>query len=598
MNHRALLTVLIVLAIPANARAQAAKPVPVTLEKTADGYRLLRDGKPFFIKGAGGSGPLDRLKAAGANSNRTWGADNLGPMLDEAQKLGLTITVGIWLGHEEHGFSYNNANQVADQVAQVRKSVEQYKNHPAVLMWALGNEMEGYGAGDNAAIWSAINNLAVMVKRLDPNHPVMTVISEIGGDRVKNINRLCPDVDIVGINSYGGGPSIPERYKAAGGTKPYVLTEYGPGGTWETGKTAWGAAQELTSTQKAEAYRRTYTQAIVNRPLSLGGYAFTWGFKQEATATWFGMLLSDGSNLGVVDTMTELWSGKPPANRCPVINSLKLDGPDQVDPGATVHASFNVTDPDGDPLQVTWVLQPEADRYNLGGSSERALPTYPEAIVKSGKDGADVKLPAEAGGYRLFAYARDGKGNAAVGNIPLLVKGEIKPVAATAAKLPFTVYSDQGQGDAVYVPTGWMGNIKALKLDEGCKIQPHSGTTCIQCDYSAGNDWAGVVWQSPANDWGDLPGGRNLNGAKRLTFWARGDKGTETVTFLIGLIGADSKYPDTAQAKLETKLTTAWQQFSMDLTGKDLTRVKTGFAFTVAGQGRPVTFYLDDIRYE
>jgi hypothetical protein len=45
----------------------------------------------------------------GANSFRTWGADNLEAQLDEAHRLGLAVTVGIWLGHERHGFNYNNA---------------------------------------------------------------------------------------------------------------------------------------------------------------------------------------------------------------------------------------------------------------------------------------------------------------------------------------------------------------------------------------------------------------------------------------------------------------------------------------------------------
>ena len=48
-----------------------------------------------------------------------------------------------------------------------------------------------------------------MAKKLDPNHPTMTVIAEIGGDSVKNVHRLCPDVDVVGINSYGGAESLP-----------------------------------------------------------------------------------------------------------------------------------------------------------------------------------------------------------------------------------------------------------------------------------------------------------------------------------------------------------------------------------------------------
>jgi hypothetical protein len=29
-----------------------------------------------------------------------------------------------------------------------------------------------------------------------------------------------------------------------------------------------------------------------------------------------------------------------------------------------------------------------------------------------------------------------------------------------------------------------------------------------------------------------------------------------------------------------------------------LSRIKTGFAWTLAANGHPVTFYLDDIRYE
>jgi hypothetical protein len=34
------------------------------------------------------------------------------------------------------------------------------------------------------------------------------------------------------------------------------------------------------------------------------------------------------------------------------------------------------------------------------------------------------------------------------------------------------------------------------------------------------------------------------------------------------------------------------------LSGLDLSRIITGFAWVVAGQGAPVTFYLDDVRYE
>ena len=35
---------------------------------------------------------------------------------------------------------------------------------------------------------------------------------------------------------------------------------------------------------------------------------------------------------------------------------------------------------------------------------------------------AELKLPAEPGTYRLFVYAHDGHGNAAVANVPIKIK--------------------------------------------------------------------------------------------------------------------------------------------------------------------------------
>lgn len=602
IQHRPLLAIGItagLFGLAAPGFGQKSTAIPVQVEKAADGYRLVRGGKPYAIKGVGGNSSLDRLKAAGGNSFRTWGTDNLGALLDEAQQHGLTVCVGLWLGHERHGFKYDDADLVADQVDKVREDVLRYKDHPAVLMWGIGNEMEGYGKGDNAAIWSAVNNLASMIKKLDPHHPTMTVVAEIGGDRVKNIHRLCPDIDIVGINSYGGGPSIPKRYAEAGGKKPYVLTEYGPPGNWEVAKTAWGAPLEPTSTEKAASYRRTYLEAIQGQPLGLGGFAFLWGNKQEATATWFGMLLPDGTRLGPVDAMTELWSGKPPANRCPTVASAKLVGAEQVDPGSTLRASLETTDPDGDPLKVEWVVQAEPESASLGGDNQIAPPTLTEAIVKSDAHGVDVRAPKDPGPYRIYAFIRDNQGNGAVASLPFLVKGTPKKPDGMLAKLPLVVYAEQDPAANAYFPTGWMGNTKAIKVNDGWPVNPHSGKTSMRCSYETGGDWGGVVWQHPNNDWGERPGGWNLTGARTLTFWARGEKGGEIVSFEYGLLGGNKPFGDTGRDKLDKiQLSKDWTRYEMDLKGKNLTRIKTGFSWVVVGSGEPVTFFLDDIRFE
>jgi beta-galactosidase/beta-glucuronidase len=156
--------------------------------------------------------------------------------LDEALQNGVSVVLGVWLEHERRGFDYADEAQTADQTKRVLAAVRQYKNHPAVLMWGVGNEMEGYDSGDNPAIWSHVEQLCQLIKKEDPNHPTMSVIAEIGGRRIEAINRFCPSLDVIGINAYGGAATLPARYREAGGKRPYIVTEFGPAGPWEAKK--------------------------------------------------------------------------------------------------------------------------------------------------------------------------------------------------------------------------------------------------------------------------------------------------------------------------------------------------------------------------
>ena len=570
----------------------SAEAIPVELRRTAQGWQLLRGGEPYLIRGAGGMGSLKQLAAAGANSVRTWGADDIGKMLDEAHALGLSVTVGIWLGHERHGFDYSDKAQVSQQFERARQTVLRYKDHPAVLLWGIGNEMEGFEAGDDPAIWSAVNAIAAMIKQLDPAHPTMTVTAEIGGGRVASVQERCPAIDIHGINSYGGALSLAERYRKAGATKPYVLTEFGQPGAWETAKTAWGAPVELTSTEKSDYYRRVYDLAVTGAPgVSLGSYAFNWGFKMEATATWFGMFLDDGSPLGMVDAMTEAWSGTPPKNLAPTVKPLVIDGVADVRPGARVRVTAAAADPEGRAVRVRWALRPESSEYATGGDFRPMLPDIDGAILKGGVDGAEVRMPREPGAYRLFLYAYDDLGNAATANVPLLVKGEVR------TRLPVSVYDDGFEG-MPWAPSGWMGSIESLTLDGAHAENPHAGTACIQLRYVGEFNWVGVAWQHPANNWGAQEGGYDLRGATHLELWARGEYGGEKVSFGVGLLGKDTAHPDSGKTSVEgIILKQAWQRYRVPLKSNDLTSIKTGFVVTLTGRSKPVTVYLDSIRF-
>ena len=573
----------------------------VRVERVGDRWQLQVNGQPFPIRGAGGDASKELLKQIGGNSFRTWGiGDDTQATLDEAQRLGLKVTLGIWLGHERHGFNYNDLDAVDKQFEQAKAAVLKYKDHPALLMWGVGNEMEG--EGNNLAIWAAVQQIAAMIKELDPNHPTMTVTADIGSNKAKAIHRLCPAIDVVGINSYGGGPSIPQRYREQTqglAAKPYVITEFGPLGVWEVGRNEWGAVEEMTSTDKAKWYRDTATAVQNDKELGLGYYAFAWGSKQEATATWYGMILPDGSRTESVHVMAELW-GKPLANQPPQIASLKAT-PDQVKPGGMVRARLDVSDPEGDSLQIQWLLADETGNYNTGGDHQEAPPTYPDAVaVGDDPTEAVVTMPQGGGGYRLFAFVRDGNQNAATANIPLLIEGpKAAPVARPGqnANLPLVLVGDDTK--TPFIPSGYMGDHAAIKMDNRSVDNPRQGETCTRVAFTKPDGWGGVVWQHPHNDWGDAPGGYDLTGATKLTFWARGAEGGEKVTFGFGLIDRNKPFYDTAKGDTGAlTLTPTWKQYEIDLGSRDLKRIKSGFYWTLGGQGKPITFFLDDVRYE
>lgn len=168
----------------------------------------------------------------------------------------------------------------------------------------------------------------------------------------------------------------------------------------------------------------------------------------------------------------------------------------------------------------------------------------------------------------------------------------------------FYVYLDGHARENHYIPSGWMGDYGDLKLDDSNRDNPHSGKTAIKWTYSAeskqGAGWAGVYWQFPANNWGNKPGGYDLRGYSKLTFWARGAKGGEKINeFKMG--GITGEFPDSDSASIgPIELTTKWTQYTIDLGGKDLQKIIGGFCFAWPRDDNPDGFvvYLDDIRYE
>lgn len=428
-----LLIIVVVLFLPTWTLAE---PLPVRVERLPKGYQLLRNNRPYFVKGAGGQRYLQKLKSTGGNSLRTWDVQNIEGVLNEAQTLGLTVTVGIWLGHERHGFNYSDPTMVAEQRQRVQNAILKFKDQPAVLMWGLGNEMEGDGR--NPAVWKAVNDLAVLAKALDPNHPTMTVIAGVGDDKLTQLKRYCPAIDIVGINQYGDLSSLPAAMKEQELDRPYILTEFGPTGWWQVAKTPWGEELEPTSTEKGKTYVDAYRAAVSSQQtVCLGSYAFLWGNKQEHTHTWFGMFLPSGEPTGAIDAMEYSWQGRWPANRCPEILKLSVEPgggsrsgsihkESVYEPATELAARVKAHDPDGGAVSVVWELRSGSSDKREGGDKEAEPPVHAGAIVRAEGLTAVIRLPATPGAYRLFVYVFDENRNAATANVPILVEGKGK----------------------------------------------------------------------------------------------------------------------------------------------------------------------------
>jgi hypothetical protein len=402
------------------------EPVHVAIEAAGGGYTLLRNGVPSFVLGAAGHMHLERLRDAGGNSIRAGVED-----LETAHRLGLTVLAGLPFGKPRAGFDYLDRERVAEQRERLRTIVRSHRRHPALLMWALGNELEIFTTPEQRVpLWRAVDEAATMIHEEDPDHPVITPIGDLYKSCLHELNAHCPNLDAVGLNSYADMLSLPEDLQREGWTRPYIITEFGPRGHWQVPRAPWGVPIEDTSTEKADFYLRAYTHAVEGRLACLGAYVFHWAQHHEKTHTWYGMFLEDGSPTAAVEVMEYLWTGRWPARRWPVIGPGRIgigseapSPPTRCAAGAELDVSVDASHPQGEPLHIEWDLRPDvSDHPNVGGDPEPSVRPIPGSILRQEGPTAKVRIPAQPGKYRLFVAVRDPGGRAAVANLPILAE--------------------------------------------------------------------------------------------------------------------------------------------------------------------------------
>ena len=406
------------------------KVAKVTIKNTEGKYQLLVNNEPFYIKGAGLEfGNIPALAKHNGNSFRTWRTDNGEQsgkeVLDEAHKYGLMVTMGIEVARERHGFDYNDEAAVKEQKERIRREVLEFKDHPSLLIWAIGNELNLRST--NPRVWDAVNDISKMIHDIDPNHPTTTTLAGMSQQDIEYIKERCKNIDILSIQLYGSIVKLPKFLKDFGWTGPYMVTEWGATGHWEVPKTSWDIPIEENSSVKAANYLKRHQIAIESDTTQcLGSYVFLWGQKQERTPTWYGVFLEDGKETESVDVMHYIWSKKWPENRTPQIKSFTLNNKTAyqsviLKPNKDAKATIDIVDFENNTINYSWEVLRESTDLKDGGDKENRPESIDIQLTRNQNREINFKL-SEKGNYRLFVYADDGYNHAATANIPFKVE--------------------------------------------------------------------------------------------------------------------------------------------------------------------------------
>ena len=407
-------------------------PSKVEMKEVDGKYRLYVDDEVFFVRGAGCEfGPCHRVTEHGGNSIRTWRVDDglrTGKeVLDDAWEHGLMVMMGLDVARERHGFDYDDEEAVAEQLEKFRKQVKELKDHPALLGWGIGNELNLRYT--NKRVWDAVNDIARMIKDVDGNHVTTTMLAGIGKDEVAYITENCPDLDFISVQMYGDIINLQQRLKEAEYDGPYLVTEWGATGHWEVPRTDWGRPIEQTSTEKAEAIKERYKEAILADDNNcMGSYVFLWGQKQERTPSWYGLFTEQGEKTEAINVMEYYWTGEWPDNMAPRFHDLFIEDEggryDSVilESDQEYVVTFDVEHPHMDNLNVRAEVMPEPEELSDGGDFEQRPETIENLIISATLDEVRFKAPAQAGEYRIYVYVTDEYDHAGTGNIPFLIE--------------------------------------------------------------------------------------------------------------------------------------------------------------------------------
>ena len=458
-------------------------------------WALQVNGKQWVVKGmtwgpavADFPNHVANLKAMGVNTIRTWGTDaGSKPLFDQAAANGIRVIAGFWLapggGPGSGGCPdyVNDATYKSNSMNDILTQVRAYKDNPGVLMWDVGNESllglgscgtTGGGVEQNRNAYAKfVNDVAVQIKAIDPNHPVTSTDAWTGAWPYLKANA--PALDLYGLNSYGAVCATKQTWIDGGYTKPYILTEGGPEGSWEAKPDVNGIANQGTDQDNADGYVKSWNCLAAHRGVALGATMFHYGTEGDFGGIWFNVLPGGNKRLSYysIAKMYGGSAGQAGVNTPPTFQSMSIDSSTNITAGATVTMRAAVSDPNGDAITYHVFLNSQPIN-NAGGLLE--VPFTKNGNVYT------FTAPQMLGVWKAYIFAEDGKGNVGVQTVsfrvaPPAVNGTNIAKGRTATASSFDQYNGNwspGQAvDGDYTTrwsSAWSDN-EWIQVDLGAK---------------------------------------------------------------------------------------------------------------------------------
>lgn len=382
-------------------------------------WKLMVNGNEFFIKGLCWGVDLNKenedyyfgmVKDLGANAVRVWG---IGPetqdLMDTLAKHGVMIDLGIWL--QQNGrVNYVTDDQYKEKtLKEIEENVLKFKDHPALLMWNIGNEVIFTLKTEEEKIAFAkyLEQICQRVHQLDPNHPI-TYASAWALD-FPPFKKYTPSLDIYGTNCYNAGAvlSAVEELRKLGVDRPYLVTEFGNPGDFDAPKDDNGQAMDyLSDAEKAQAYSEIWQKGILpNKDKNcLGGFVFIFGGKEDSGGVWYNLVM-DGKKRASYWAVREAFTGRKAENLPPNIEKFTISKTSGLKPGEKIVVKVIASAWQGSALNY---------KFKISG-----LPGYGNHVVeieseKHAEDAFAIKVPLKDGVYRIYAYVTDNSGNLAI----------------------------------------------------------------------------------------------------------------------------------------------------------------------------------------